>query len=367
MTFPVRHLIAASVACALLAGAAHSRDERLPGSRYTSVREMALGDADLAIADDGASGIFDNPSGIAKVRGPRVEPINLMFSGGAGLFGVGGMDVYKFTSLSSFAPKLVASPDSTVSGGLSFAPTFSTRGAAIGALLQNSFIARGNADGTITYRSRYEFIPGAGFALRVAGGMIRLGYSLQWVNKSEGDVTTPVGADLGSLGWNQGLRQGSGFSHTAGFALTMPTTYLPTASIVARNVLGTRYGSFNLLGMASNPVGVPDEEEMTVDAGFAISPRLARGNILSFTFAYRDLLSQTAFPWYGKLAGGMEINLSERFYLRLGWGSGYPSAGIALRGKTGEFGFTWSSDELGDSYHAWQNTRFSMQYQIRAF
>ena len=124
-------------------------------------------------------------------------------------------------------------PGSFQAASAQLTPTFYGKGFALGLLMSNDIGATSDAAGNVRYRSLYQFIPAAAFGVRLAGGIVRLGYSVQWVNEAAGDVSVPSGTELG---YNQNLAQGSGFSHMVGAALTLPLTYLPQFDLVARNV-----------------------------------------------------------------------------------------------------------------------------------
>src|SRR5256885_561612 len=67
-------------------GSAHARQDLIPGSRYTSGRAAALGDAFLPLGEDGAAALFYNPAAIGKLKGPTIEPLNLSIYGDLGYF-----------------------------------------------------------------------------------------------------------------------------------------------------------------------------------------------------------------------------------------------------------------------------------------
>src|SRR5690606_24664564 len=83
-----------------------ARGERVPGSRYTSARAAAMGDAFLPLADDAAAALFYNPAGLGKIRGNWFEPLNLQLQANSGYFSNVSLDFYKVLSLNSYAPVL---------------------------------------------------------------------------------------------------------------------------------------------------------------------------------------------------------------------------------------------------------------------
>lgn len=348
---------------------AWARQELVPGSRYTSARGAAMGDAVLPIGEDGPSALFTNPANIGKIRKDQIEGMNLSFYGSSdyfGMFRLTSLDFYKIGTLHSYLPTLQANPGKVAGMGASMVSTIATRGFAAGVLLQSQVVGMVNADGTIRYRSLYQLVPTAGTGVRLAGGIVRLGYTLQWVNQAVGSLNSLPAATT-PLGYNQGLYQGSALSHNFGFALTLPIRYLPSLNVVARNVLGANFNSFSLISFAKNAAGAPPREPMTVDASFSLQPKLGSGSYMNFVVEERDLTGRSGVSLFGRLAVGLETSLRDLFFVRLGWGSGYPAAGIGFRRKAGEFSLTYHTEDIGTSYHELRETKFLLQYQVRAF
>lgn len=349
-----------------LAAPAQARQDIVPGSRYTSARAAALGDAFLPLGDDGASAIFYNPADVGKVKQIQVEPLNLGFyanSNYLGQFSLANPTFYKVTSLSAYLPTLQANPGSPIGIGASLVPNVAVRGFAFGVLAQSQVYAQVNPDGTVRYRSLYQLVPGVATGVRLAGGIVRLGYSLQWVNQASGTQENVSAAS--ELGYNQNLAQGSAFSHNFGLALTLPLRLLPSFNVVARNVLGARYTSRSIYSFTPTPSGVPADEPMTIDASFSIQPKMGAGAYFNLILVDRDATNVSGVSLMGRLALGIEFSFRDAFFLRGGWGSGYPNAGLGLKRQGGEFSLSWCSEEVGVSYQSVRDTRFMMQYQVR--
>ncbi len=347
------------------AGSSWARQDIVPGSRYTSARAAAMSDAYLPLGDDGPSGLFYNPATLGRIRNPQFEGLNLSLYANSGYAGMFNIDFYNVASLSGYLKTLEKNPGTFAGAGFSVIPSAYMRGFAFGVLLQSHLGAVANGDGTVRYRSVYQFVPTVGTGIRLAGGIVRLGYSLQWVNQASGDFTV-LTSDT-PLGYNQGLAQGSGISHNLGFSLTLPIAYLPSLNLVGRNLFGVRFGTFSLLPLARNSIGAPANEPASYDASFSIQPKVGGGSYFNFVLEYRDIFNQSKVSALGRAVFGAELSLKDHFYLRGGWGSGYPSAGIGLKRKGGEFALSWYSEELGIGYHSLRDVRYMLQYQVRAF
>ena len=348
------------------ASPAWALDGLVPGSRYLTARGAAMGDAYQPFADDGPESLFYNPAAFGHLRGTHFEPMNLSFYATGDYLGQIGLDSYKIISLSSYKDTLIKNPGTFPGIGLQYVGSFATRDLGFGLLIRTDTQANAdNGAGTIRYRSNYQIIPAVGGGLRLASGILRLGYSLQWVNQASGDVTIPqTNTDIG---FRNVIAQGSGLSSTGGASLTLPWEWLPQFDVVARNIFGTHFGGFTLLPIATNSNGQPPEEKMTFDGSFAIQPKLGDGMTIRFATVFKDFTNSYNNTVIARLAIGGEFDFRNEFFLRLGIGSGYPSAGVGFRRKGAEFNLTWYSVERGASLRAERDQRFLLQYQFRAF
>jgi hypothetical protein len=352
---------------------AWANEDLVPGSRYTSAAAGAMGEAYLPLADDPASALFYNPAGLARGlthKNPEdIEPFNLSVYGAPNYFSqISGTSLgfAKVTSLSSYLPTLQANPGQWTSIGSQFVPSMYYKGFAFGVLAQTQLTAVANGSNSVSYRSLYQLVPTLGTGIRLAGGIIKIGYSVQWVNEAVGSVTN-ASATASPLGYNQNLAQGSGFSQTVGFTFTVPREYLPQLNIVARNIGGTHYSSTSLVQFTPTSTGTPATEPMSIDTSLSMIDKLGSGIYMTDVAELRDATNTSQVTIMGRVSLGTEISIRDRFLVRAGWGDGYPDAGFGLRTKSGDFSFAWMSEELGDSYHDLRDIRYVLQYQVHLF
>ncbi|MGE0616153.1 MAG: hypothetical protein AB7P04_10980 [Bacteriovoracia bacterium] len=343
---------------------AHARLDYIPGSRYTSARAAALGDAFIPLAEDGASALFYNPAMIAGLRKPHFEPLNFQLQANTDLMRMLRLDFYKAMSLSGYLPNLQGNEDKFPGFGYALFPNFFLKGISFGVLYQGQ-VAGQVTGSNVRYRSKYQLIPTFGFGVPLAHGIVKLGYSLQWVNQASGDLTVPVSND--PLGYNQGLAQGTGISHNLGFTITFPVRLLPTFSLVARNLGGLHwYSNSTLLGLSKNPAGALEDEAMSLDAAFSFRANMGKGSYSNIALQLRDALGSSGASMIRRLAAGWEMVFGS-FRVRLGVNSLYPSAGLGFSRETADFGLTWHSEDIGTAAAPNRDVRFILHYQIRAF
>lgn len=340
-----------------------SGGDRIPGSRYVSGRAAALGDAYINLADTIADGLFYNPAAIAKVDHLTVEPLNLQVQSNNKLSSLFGKDFYKFQSLPGYQSTLLQNPNTNPGGGFAVLPTIGFQGFGVGMMYQERLMAETNGV-NIRYRTVYQLIPTAGFGLRLASGVLRLGYSLQWVNQASGDKTVTVASNPN---WKDGIAEGKGFSHNFGMTLTLPYIYQPTISVVARNIAGLKLSGTPMIATATNPTGTIPDEKMSLDSAIGFLSKFGGGSQLSLQFAYRDGTNSSATRTIAHFATGAELVLLDRFNFRGGYGSGYPSAGFGIKTEHGEANLAWYSEDLGDGVTPVRDIRYLAQFIFRAF
>jgi hypothetical protein len=322
-----------------------------------------MGDAFLPLGDDIASGIFYNPANLGKMRKAEVSPVNFAIYGNSGFLSSISTNSYNVINLGNYLPNLQAVPGQWAGSGQAMVASVGVSAFSFSLLAQSETAGQYNG-GSVTYRSQYQLIPAVGTGFRLFQGILRVGYSLQWVNQAVGVQTVSASS---SMAYNEGLAQGSGFSHNVGIALTAPVHFLPSINVVARNLFDTTYSSYSLLPMASNPTGAPAVDPMTVDASFSIQPRLGRGTVINLVIVDRDVFNRTGVALMGHLSIGAELSFRDSFYLRAGWNGGYPTAGLGVKRSRAEINLTWYTEEIGTQYMGQGDSRFMFQYQLRAF
>lgn len=338
--------------------------DRIPGSRYVSGRGAALGDAYLGLADTVADSLFYNPAGLGRVQGATFEPLNIQLQANDKLQSNFGTEFYKFQSLQSYQATLLRHPSTNPGGGYAVLPAIGFHGLGVGALYQSRLMAE--TDGTrIRYRTTYQFIPSAGYGLRLASGVLRIGYAIQWVNQASGDVS--VLANSSPMAWNQGIAQGKGFSHNLGMALSLPYLYQPTVNVVARNIGGLHLSGSPMVVSANSPSGSIPDEKMSIDSSLGFLTKISAGWSLSTQFAYRDATNSSGAAMLSHFATGLEFTASDRFFVRLGYGSQFPSAGLGIRTSRSEVNFAWFSEDLGTETTSIRDIRYLFQFMFKAF
>lgn len=364
------------VLCFFLVHPAFARENIVPGSRYVSARGAAMGDAFLPMGREASSALFYNPAIFGKLRGVAFEAANLSGYGNFNVLSALGGNVFSVPQLAVIAPTLAATPETFVSAGTTLAPTFLFGRFGFGVLINGEIGAQANNNGAYRYRTLKQVIPSFGFGFPFFKGRLRVGYSLQWVNQANGDITQQQASDLD---YNTGLFEGAGLSHMLGVAFKLGNGYFPEVNIVARNIGGLRFSSNTVLPLATTSVGTPAPESMTIDVSLSTDFSKAKNNKTApslfpgktgkkgvnptWVVQLRDLTNTSNTPIDARFATGVEIPTGN-WAFRAGWGTGYPSAGLGYVSKNFEFGLTWYSEDIGQTYHELQDMRVLLQFQL---
>ena len=331
-----------------------------PAIRYENAESEALGGVTLPITTEIGNDLMNNPAALARNTKFKVEAINLNIEGNDTLLSTMGTNSLNMTGLGGMTGTLNQNPGVVAGGSFSNLSTVSWGGLGIGLLYSKS--GRAVSDGTtVHYETVNQFVPTVGYGLRLARGVVRIGYSLQYVNESAGTASAPSNS---SAAFSSGVAQGHGLSHNASVNFVFPFQYTPTFSIIGRNLGGVHYMSNSMLMTSSNSTGIPQDEKMSVDMAFNFTVRIS-GTFKSFWFfQYKDATGSTGLKTIDRLNSGLELDISKSVVFRVGASGIQPSLGIGYKSESSEINLAWyhEQDTLPGA-PAW-DTRYALQYKI---
>ena len=331
-----------------------------PGIRYISPYSEGMGGVTLPLSEEVGNSLFNNPAALARNSKFRAEILNLSLDANSGVLGSLGLSTLKMTSLGGMSTTLNSNINKLYSAGFGNLTAVSWGGFAAGILFQQR--VRAYSDGTIAhYETTQDFVPTVGYGLSLARGVMRLGYSLQYVNKTTG---TSQGNSDSSASFMNGMQEGHGFSSNASVNFVFPFAYLPTFSLLGRNLLGLHYTSGSLLPRAKNSAGLPPDEATSVDEAFNLTVRVS-SSIKSFWFLqYKDLTSTAHLPFLERFNLGLDLALSQSFSLRTGITGNQFSAGLGYRSPSSEISLAWYHERSPFSSIGYWDTRYALQYKV---
>lgn len=319
----------------------------------------SLGGVTLPISDEIGNALFNNPAALARNTKFKSEFLNLGLDANSGILGDIGLSTTKMTGLGGMSETLNANPNKLYSEGISNLTAVAWGGLGVGLLFQER--VRAYSDGTTAnYETLSQVIPAVGYGLSLARGVIRVGYSLQWVNQTAGTASAPSNSQASFL---SGINQGRGFSHTGSVNFVFPFTYVPTLSLVARNIGGVHYSSGSLLSRAQNITGIPGDERMSVDASLNFMVRISGTAKTYWYVQYRDATGAYPSPLLEKLNVGLDLGLSDHFGIRVGMTGTHYSFGVGYKSDSSEINLARYDEQTPFSDFAW-DTRYALQYKI---
>ena len=89
--------------------------------------------------------------------------------------------------------------------------------------------------------------------------------------------------------------------------------------------------------------------------------------IINVILSDRDITNQSGVTFMGHIDLGMELNFRDHFFLRGGWRGGYFSGGIGIKNNGAELSLGAFTQEIGTQYMGQGDTRYMLQYKVRAF
>jgi hypothetical protein len=314
-------------------------EQLTPGQLFPHPRAMALGGAYLAMPQEGHS-VFYNPAGLTTTRGVQLEGANLQFHGSGPIYtelnpGDLNSDVF---NLSEQAKVLRDRNGGSMYRSYGVFPHFAAENFILGILYRNqtdAYAPDGSGE-NLTYSAQEDLGGFLGTGFRVFNGLIRFGVVGKFLYRLETPETSVSdSAAVTDLRFSSNNRSGSIFNADAGFQLVLPFAMLPTLSASWKNLGETEFtGSDTPLGQGETTLAPSDVQER-IDAGFSLSPWLARGLRLRVAADYLDVEDQTNIRDDRRIRGGMELDFKGAVFLRGGYVDKNASYGVGFHsGKT---------------------------------
>ncbi len=316
----------------------------IPYQRYMDARSQALAGVTLPIDSEIGGQLFNHPGALSKSKRLRFELLNLNLEMTSASIGGLGFSSLSSTSLSGLKPELASHPEQVFGQGYSIFSGASFMGFGAGILVSDRRQAALGRDGNIHVHVDKAIAPVLGYGLDLAGGIIRLGYSLQWQNLTFGEKK--IDQNSTGLNYTSSIPSRSGLGHTASFNFNFPFHYRPSLYLVARNT-GIRSG-------------------FVFDSAFTFETAFIGRSVNHWYVQLYDMTSTTGVPVYERLAFGLDFDFGRVFQIRTGL-TGFlnPSAGIGITTRENSFSLTYAQEknplDVGRSF----DSRFLVQYTVR--
>lgn len=328
----------------------------------TSGRALAMGNAFISKVDD-ASAAFYNPAGLGSVRYPHLHLSNFHLEVNKGFLaaGTGGAisdaasNATKMFSLAGTLDVLKTNVGALAHSRFHMLPNFTTRYLSFGYLLAKrtrAVVTDGASATGFEIADRLDHGPYGALNFSLFGGVFKAGVSVLFLNRKE--VITSVDPRV-ALNIDNSYKKGNGFFITSGVKLTIPVVFLPTFSATVHNSSAQKFQN-------ARGAGAPDTIKQSIDVGFSVTPQISNASRLHFEINYKDLggafsnVSTTR-----KILAGMELDIARVFFVRIGYGDGFGSAGLGVKSKKLEFDLTtYAVDTTAGSFRGREDRRFAL-------
>jgi hypothetical protein len=328
---------------------------------YRGARGLGMGGADTAVVNDETS-LLINPAGLGKLR----NNIGVLFDPEVEI----GDNVYEmyrakaftgFTDLDKLNATLDTSRDTHYHYKYQFFPSFVLKNFGMGMLVKESMDARMSADGaTITAAYFYDWVLATGFNFRFWDGRIKLGVTAKAINRVQavGDFPVAQSLKIQDIG-----KEGYGLGSDVGLILSAPWGWIPTLSVVGRDIGGTQFTNTGLRYKLTNK---PDELKQDADVALAFFPIHDNRTRSSFTFEHKHVLTASTYTNKTQLYHfGWETNVADIAFFRFGLNGQYYSLGFEMASERMQFQVAYFADEVGTDTAAEDDRRWNMKIAVR--
>lgn len=325
----------------------------------TSARALAMGNAYINKVDDSWAAFY-NPAGLGTVRKPEFHLGNVHMEASNKLLNIisqgPATDIpgnYKDTyDADKIRPILAKDQGKLIHSRIQAFPNLTLRGMTMGYFFSQRNRAILNDDVANNFEIAERRDHGPVFALNASlfGGIFKVGATGVYLIRR--DLYKQVAPNASSKILDSDYKYGRGLQITGGARLTFPVAFLPTFSAVLRNATDNDFE-----GAKSG--GPPTAIEQTVDYGFSITPQIGKRVRIHLEANLKDAHNAYETNAKRRLAAGMEIDFNRRIFLRGGWGDGWGSGGIGLRGRSFIFDLsTYAVDRSFDGFREEEDRRF---------
>ncbi len=330
---------------------------------YMGARMAAMGGASIAVVND-ETALLSNPAGLGKVRNffgtildPEIEFTPNSYNITRNNPSTNLMD------LNSLYPLLQNNKGTHYHARAQIFPSVVVRNFGIGIYGRSLLDAELNEAGTSLDTHYWNDLALAlGYNLRLFEGRIKIGLSTKLINRIEIagslDPTSSLATkDVGS--------EGLGISTDAGLILTAPIYWLPTLSVVVRDMGGTKFESGS--GLRLSTLARPNPATQDYDVALAVFPIHGNHTRSSWTVEMKGVTAsqKTGEDTTRHLHMGAELNMADILFVRAGMYQRYATGGIELASEHWQFQFSTYGADIGTVGSPKEDRRYILKFALR--
>lgn len=329
---------------------------------YQGIRQMGMGGAAVAVVND-ETALLLNPNGLGRLREPYVTLIDPEVT--TNLDSVGTVQDLALDAIEvdKIYDELAGRLDKNYFVRTQIFPSYATRNYGVGFLGKYDVLAkRRSSDQLLELQYTSDWAAVAGYNHSFFGGQVKLGVTGRYIDRVQysGDVDPAAqGLDIKTL-----ASSGTGLAADVALSVTSPTDWLPTLSVIAKDVGDTSFTLGKGLRDDYTGAGDPSKIPMTVDVAVALFPIWSNSSRGTITVEYDDV-TESDTDAEKKLHAGLEINLADRFFFRGGYNKGYFTSGFEFATANFQLQLAYYGEEIGTDANPVQDDRVAIKALLR--
>ena len=342
---------------------AYSQDTEVRAN-YTGARALAMGGSQIAVVND-ETALLVNPAALGKLRdsyGTIVDPeIDI------------GNNTYKMNNVKSISDPFdleqvrdatAVTQDTYYHARGQLFPSFVAKNFGIGVLARKIMDAkRDSASSTMKVSYQDDVAIHLGFNVRFWDGRIKMGIVGKAISRIE--INNTLNPQT-SMALDKNASEGFGVGGDAGIILAAPIVWLPTLSIVGRDIGGTSFTGGSGLRLQSNTGAPPARVAPDADVAVAVFPIHSNNTRSTLTLEFqkiRDAVHATDKTRY--YHAGYELNYADIFFVRAGMNQRYWTAGMELASERTQIQLTSYGADVGADGAPEEDRRYVLKFAFR--
>lgn len=202
-----------------------------------------------------------------------------------------------------------------------------------------------------------------GFNIRLFDGRLKLGLMGKGISRIEINKTLNP---LNSMGLDQNASEGFGVGSDAGLIFAVPIVWIPTFSVVARDIGGTAFTAGSGLRMKSTTGEPPAPMAQDFDVAVAVFPIHGNKSRSSFTLEYDKISAAASAQDKSRYYhAGYEFNYADAFFVRAGMNQRYWTAGVEFASEHTQIQLTSYGADVGPDGTPEEDRRYVLKFAIR--
>ncbi len=333
-------------------------------SFYKGSRALGMGGAQIAVVND-ETALLTNAASLGKLRnyfGTIVDPeIEWNQNGYQSYNSPLSVDP---TNISSVASSVIGKPNSYYHFKRQAFPSFVMKNFGLGLYYREVLDMIMPDPGISKLNTFYQkdLVFAFGFNLPFYEGRVKIGVTGRAIDRIEivnSALNYPGNYDLSAI-----ASEGAAVGGDVGLILSAPWHWLPTLSVVARDVGDTRL-SWKGLQMAQT-ASVPATVVQDYDAAIAIFPIHSDGVRSSFTLEMQNILAaQKALEVTRYYHAGWELNLKDSVFVRAGMNGRWWTAGLEVSNEYIQFQLASYGEDIGLGVNSTEDRRYVAKFCFR--